>query len=242
MPEASIQARAKTAEAYAKEGQETYAYLRGVAGPETYTSAVLPIRNALGLLGYGVTDPAKKAELEGKARKVMNILSGSNFNAFLKALDTGVGAKAGDFYAQISLPVEKFVRAKLPPDLQDYGLDLAQNLAQVSLARQKLGGISPNAARNAELHLYGESSPTLGSTPLAAMKNLMHLHTNFDQLRDQHNFVTQVDTGSHPEYEIDPSNNVTRVYDILRSKGYKDLAESYAKKHQAIEAASQKRK
>jgi hypothetical protein len=240
--EANIRARADLATSYAKDGNEVYTYLRTNAGPETYNDNTTPIQNALGLLGYGITDPVKKAELEGKAKKVMNVLSGNAFNALLKAVNTGVGGKVGDLYAQINLPVEEFVRAKFPPELQDYAKDLAQNLAQVSIARQKLGGVSPNAARNTELHLYGESSPTLNSSPLAAMKSLMHLHTSYDQMRDMYNFVDQVDMGEHPEYEVDPNNDVTRMFDIMRSKGYKDLAADYAKKHRGIEEATQKRK
>jgi hypothetical protein len=240
--EANIRARAETAAMYAKDGNEVYSYLRSSAGPEAYNSTVAPIQNALGLLGYGVADPVKKAELEDKAKKVMNVLSGNAFNALLKSINTGVGGKIGDLYAQVNLPIEDFVRAKFPPNLQDYAKDLAQNLAQASLARQKLGGISPNAARNTELHLYGEASPTMGSTPLSAMKNLMHLHTSYDQLRDMYNFVDQVDTGEHPEYEVDPKNDVTRLFDIMRSKGYKNIGDDYAKKHRAIEEASQKRK
>lgn len=240
--EANIQARAATATMYAKDGNEVYGYLRSTAGPEAYNSTVAPIQNALGLLGYGVADPVKKAELEGKAKKVMNVLSGNAFNALLKSINTGVGGKIGDLYAQVNLPIEDFVRAKFPPDLQDYAKDLAQNLAQASLARQKLGGISPSAARNAELHLYGEASPTMGATPLSAMKNLMHLHTSYDQLRDMYNFVNQVDTGEHPDYEVDPANDVTRIYDILRSKGYTKIADDYGKKHRAIEDVSHKRK
>ncbi len=240
--EAGIRARAELAATYAKDGNEVYNYLRTNAGPETYNDNTTPIQNALGLLGYGVTDPVRKAELEGKAKKVMNVLSGNAFNALLKAVNTGVGGKVGDLYAQINLPVEEFVRAKFPPELQDYAKDLAQNLAQVSIARQKLGGVSPNAARNTELHLYGESSPTLNSSPLAAMKSLMHLHTSYDQMRDMYNFVDQVDMGEHPEYEVDPNNDVTRMFDIMRSKGYKALAAEYAKKHRSIEEATQKRK
>ncbi len=240
--EANIRARAETATMYAKEGNEVYGYLRSTAGPEAYNSTVAPIQNALGLLGYGVADPVKKAELEGNAKKVMNVLSGNAFNALLKSINTGVGGKIGDLYAQVNLPIEDFVRAKFPLDLQDYAKDLAQNLAQASLARQKLGGISPSAARNAELHLYGEASPTMGATPLSAMKNLMHLHTSYDQLRDMYNFVNQVDTGEHPDYEVDPANDVTRIYDILRSKGYTKIADDYGEKHRGIEKVSLKRK
>jgi hypothetical protein len=235
LTDAEIRARAELAVSNAKKGSEIQDYLRITAGPETYNDNTTPIQNALGLLGYGVKDPVEKAALEAKARKVMNVLSGSTFNALLKSVNTGVGGKVGDLYAQISLPVEDFVRARFKGELQTYARDLAQNLALAAIARQKLGGISPNSARNAELHLYGEASPTLNAEPLSAMKNLMHLHTSFDQLKDMNDFINQVDKGEHPEYQIDPKNTVTRIYDIARSKGYTSIADMYGDKHREIE-------
>jgi hypothetical protein len=138
--------------------------------------------------------------------------------------------------------MEAFVRARFPKStgLQDYAVDLAQNLAQASQVRQKLIGINPNTARNAELHLSDSSSPTMNSSPVAAMKNLMHLHTSIDQLRDMHNFISDVDTGKHPEYEVAPGNDVTRIFDIVRSDGYKKIAANYLKTHKAIEDARKK--
>jgi hypothetical protein len=235
--QSKISARAAKAVDYAKQGDDVYNTLRSNAGPESYNDNVVPIQNALKLMGYGERDPKIKADLEDKSKKVMNVLSGNAFNAFLKAVDTGIGGKIGDLYAQVSLPIERFIRAKFPPDLQDYALDLAQNFAQAALVRQKLGGINQSSARNTELHLYGESSPTLNSTPISAMKNLLHLHTSVDQMRDMYNFVDEVDTDRHPKYAVDPKNQITRIFDIVRSDGYKDIAKEYLKKHQELEKA-----
>lgn len=80
----------------------------------------------------------------------------------------------------------------------------------------------------------------MNSSPVAAMKNLMHLHTSIDQLRDMHNFISDVDTGKHPEYEVAPGNDVTRIFDIVRSDGYKKIATNYLKTHKAIEDARKK--
>jgi hypothetical protein len=240
--EAKIAARAAKAGAYGKEGDEIYSYLRDVAGPETYNSNITPIKNALGLLGYGEKDPTARKALEAKANKVMNVLAGDDFSALLKAFNTGIGINIGAATASLSAPMEAFVRARFPKStgLQDYALDLAQNLAQASQVRQKLIGINPNTARNAELHLSDAASPTMNSSPVAAMKNLMHLHTSVDQLRDMHNFISDVDTGKHPEYEVAPGNDVTRIFDIVRSDGYKKIAADYLKTHKAIEDARKK--
>lgn len=240
--EAKIAARAARAAASAKEGDEVYSYLRDVAGPETYNSNITPIKNALGLLGYGEKDPAARKAIEARANKVMNVLAGDDFSALLKAFNTGIGLNIGPATASLSAPMEAFVRARFPKStgLQDYAIDLAQNLAQASLVRQRMIGINQNTARNAELHLSDTSSPTMNSSPIAAMKNLMHLHTSIDQLRDMHNFISDVDTGKHPEYEVAPGNDVTRIFDIVRSDGYKKIAANYLKTHKAIEDARKK--
>ena len=235
--QSKISARATKAVDYAKQGDDVYNTLRSNAGPESYNDNVAPIQSALKLMGYGERDPKIKADLENKSKKVMNVLSGNAFNAFLKAVNTGIGGKIGDLYAQVSLPIEQFIRAKFPSDLQDYAVDLAQNFAQAALVRQRLTGINPSSARNAELHLYGEASPTLNSTPISAMKNLLHLHTSLDQMRDMYNFVDEVDTDRNPKYAVDPKNQITRIFDIVRSDGYKDIAKEYLKNHQELEKA-----
>ena len=237
----TIATRAALAAKYQDQGDQVQNLLRAHGGPESYNDNVAPIENALGLLGYGEKDPVKKAALEAKAKKVMNVLSGDDFQAFLKSVDTGIGGKVGDLYAQISVPIEQFVRARFPEDIQDYAMDLAQNFAQASLARQKLAGINASSARNAELHLSGQASPSLGTSPLAAMKNLLHLHTSFDQFRDMNDFVDQVSAGEHPQYMVDPKNQATRVYDIVHSKGYKDIADKYLNIHRSLEKARNER-
>ena len=237
-----IAARAATAEAYRKEGVDVYNYLRDIAGPESYNSNITPIKNALGLLGYGEKDLAKRKELEGKANKVLNVLAGDDFMALLAAFNQGIGINIGPASATLSAPMETFIRKRFPKStgLQDYALDLGQNFAQASLVRQRMMGINQNTARNAELHLSDAASPTMNSSPVAAMKNLMHLHTSIDQLRDMHNFISEVDTGKHPEYEVAPGNDVTRIFDIVRSDGYKKIAANYLRTHKAIEDARKK--
>ncbi len=239
---AQVAARATRAAAYAKEGDEVYSYLRAAAGPEAYNDNITPVKNALKLLGYGESDPAARKALESNANKVMNVLAGDEFSALLKAFNTGIGLNIGPASASLSAPMEAFVRARFPKKtgLQDYAIDLAQNLAQASLARQRLLNINPSTARNAELHLTDAASPTMNSSPVAAMKNLMHLHTSFDQLRDMYNFIGDVDTGKHPEYEVAPGNDTTRVFDITRSDGYKKIAADFLKTHKAIEEARKK--
>ena len=55
-----------------------------------------------------------------------------------------------------------------------------------------------------------------------------------------HNFISDVDTGKHAEYEVAPGNEITRIFDIARSDGYKKIASDYLKTHKAIEEARKK--
>jgi hypothetical protein len=240
--ESQIAARAARAAASGKEGDEVYSYLRDVGGPEAYNDNITPVKNALGLLGYGEKDLAKRKALEANANKVLNVLAGDTFSAMLAALNKGIGINIGPASATLSAPMETFVRARFPKStgLQDYALDLAQNFAKINLVQQRMMGVNQSTARNAELHLYNASGPTMNSSPVAAMKNIMHLHTSIDQLRDMYNFVTDVDTGKHPEYEVAPGNDSTRIFDIVRSDGYKKISADYLKTHKAIEDARKK--
>jgi hypothetical protein len=153
----------------------------------------------------------------------------------LTAFNEGVGAKAGDFYANVNLPVQKFIAAIKDPKMQDYMRDLMQNFAQVAIQKQQLGGLNPSTGRNVEFNLFGESSPSMEhSTPKSALKNLLHMRTALYQTKAQHDFVQDVVSGNHPEYAINPDTG-TRFYDVLSHPAYTALQKPWLEQHANIE-------
>lgn len=233
MTATQIAARAKQAEDYQKQGNDTYTSLQKIAAPSNFSDLVTPVDNALGLLGWE-KEGQEKAANQANARKTMNVLSGGPFNALLASLNEGVGGKVGDLYANINAPVEKFVRANFPPELQTYAKDLALNLAKVSIAQQRLGGVSQSSGRNVEYELYGQSSPSMSSDPVSALKALLHLKTSLYNAKAHHDFISQIDVGKHPEYSVD-SASPTRLYDITNSEPYRNLSTPWLKQHADIE-------
>lgn len=233
MTAAQITNRAKQAEDYQKQGNDTYTSLQKIASPSNFSDLITPVDNALGLLGWE-KEGKEKAINQANARKTMNVLSGGPFNALLASLNEGVGGKVGDLYANINAPVEKFVRANFPPALQEYAKDLALNFAKVSIAQQRLGGVSQSSGRNVEYELYGQSSPSMSSEPMSALKALLHLKTSLYNAKAHHDFISKVDVGTHPEYSVD-SASPTRLYDITNSDPYRNLSTPWLKQHADIE-------
>jgi hypothetical protein len=235
MTQAQIDARKEQANDYRTMGSKTYAALQDVASPTKFNDFVTPVDNALGLLGWGKTGEEKKAA-EAKANKAMNVLSGDAFNGVLALINQGVGGKVGDLYANINIPIETFVRANFPPEMQTYAKDLALNLAKVSIAQQRLGGVSQTGGRNIEYELYGSASPSMNSDPVSALKALLHLRTSLYHAKSHHDFISDVDTGKNETYSVDKASP-TRLYDIINSTPYQQLSEKWLKQHADIEKA-----
>ena len=233
LTQAQIEARKEQAKDYQTMGNKTYTALQEVASPAKFNDFVTPVDNALGLLGWGKTGEEKKAA-ETKASKAMNVLSGDAFNGVLALINQGVGGKVGDLYANINIPIEAFVRANFPPEMQTYAKDLALNLAKVSIAQQRLGGVSQTGGRNIEYELYGSASPSMNSDPVSALKALLHLRTSLYHAKAHHDFISDVDTGKHDTYSVDKTSP-TRFYDITNSTPYQQLSEKWLKQHADIE-------
>jgi hypothetical protein len=240
MPEAQIAQRSKDAEALQKNALKSYEGLQAIAAPQNFNKFVVPVDNSLRLLGYEPDptkkmDPAVQAANQKMAQEAMGMMKGSLWKGVLTAFNEGVGAKAGDFYANVNLPVQKFLAAIKDPKMQDYMRDLMQNFAQVAIQKQQLGGLNPSTGRNVEFNLFGESSPSMEhSTPKSALKNLLHMRTALYQTKSQHDFVQDVISGNHPEYEINPDTG-TRFYDVLSHPAYSALQKPWLEKHADIE-------
>jgi hypothetical protein len=240
MPEAQIAQRSRDAEALQKNALKSYEGLQAIAAPQNFNKFVVPVDNSLRLLGYEPDptkkmDPAVQAANQKMAQEAMGMMKGSLWKGVLTAFNEGVGAKAGDFYANVNLPVQKFLAAIKNPKMQDYMRDLMQNFAQVAIQKQQLGGLNPSTGRNVEFNLFGESSPSMEhSTPKSALKNLLHMRTALYQTKSQHDFVQDVISGNHPEYEINPDTG-TRFYDVLSHPAYSALQKPWLEKHADIE-------
>lgn len=240
MPQAQIEQRTADAQAFQKNAMKTYEGLQAIAAPENFNKFVTPVDNSLRLLGYEPDpskkmDPAVQAANQKKAQEAMGMMKGNLWKGVLTAFNEGVGAKAGDFYANVNLPVQKFLTSIKDPAMQDYMRDLMQNFAQVAIQKQQLGGLNPSTGRNVEFNLFGESSPSMEhSTPKSALKNLLHMRTALYQSKAQHDFVRDVLSGNHPEYSTDP-NSATQFYDVLSHPAYTALQKPWLEKHAKIE-------
>jgi len=240
MPQAQIEQRTADAQAFQKNALKSYEGLQAIAAPENFNRFVTPVDNSLRLLGYEPDpskkmDPAVQAANQKKAQEAMSMMKGSLWKGVLTAFNEGVGAKAGDFYANVNLPVQKFLTSIKDPAMQDYMRDLMQNFAQVAIQKQQLGGLNPSTGRNVEFNLFGESSPSMEhSTPKSALKNLLHMRTALYQTKAQHDFVRDVLSGNHPEYSTDP-NSATQFYDVFSHPAYTALQKPWLEKHAKIE-------
>jgi hypothetical protein len=240
MPQAQIERRTADAEAFQKNAMKTYEGLQAIAAPENFNKFVTPVDNSLRLLGYEPDpskkmDPAAQAANQKKAQEAMGMMKGNLWKGVLTAFNEGVGAKAGDFYANVNLPVQKFLTSIKDPAMQDYMRDLMQNFAQVAIQKQQLGGLNPSTGRNVEFNLFGESSPSMEhSTPKSALKNLLHMRTSLYQSKAQHDFVRDVLSGNHPEYGTNP-DSATQFYDVLSHPAYTALQKPWLEKHAKIE-------
>ena len=240
MPQAQIERRTADAEAFQKNAMKTYEGLQAIAAPENFNKFVTPVDNSLRLLGYEPDpskkmDPAVQAANQKKAQEAMGMMKGNLWKGVLTAFNEGVGAKAGDFYANVNLPVQKFLTSIKDPAMQDYMRDLMQNFAQVAIQKQQLGGLNPSTGRNVEFNLFGESSPSMEhSTPKSALKNLLHMRTSLYQSKAQHDFVRDVLSGNHPEYGTNP-DSATQFYDVLSHPAYTALQKPWLEKHAKIE-------
>lgn len=240
MPQAQIDQRAADAQSFQKNALKSYEGLQAIAAPENFNKFVTPVDNSLRLLGYEPDpskkmDPAVQAANQKMAQEAMGMMKGNLWKAALTAINEGVGAKAGDFYANVNLPVRKFIESAKNPAMQDYMRDLMQNFAQVAIQKQQLGGLNPSTGRNVEFNLFGESSPTMEhSTPKSALKNLLHMRTSLYQTKAQHDFARDVLSGNHPEYSTDP-NSATQFYDVFAHPAYTALQKPWLEKHAKIE-------
>jgi hypothetical protein len=214
------------------------ANLEEVGAEENYHPLNSAVNSQIDLLsGRNIKDPIERKKHLDAVKRVTNIYSeGGIINGLLKGINTGVGVNLNALSAQIALPVEEFIRTKFNEEDQDLARTLGMNYALIALGRQKLGGVNPNQARNAELHLYGDLSPGINTPPLASLRSLSHLKNNLENIHEQYKFVNDVDQGQHPIYKLDPSTQ-TRLTDVFRHPAYSALSNPHNEQARLIEEA-----
>ena len=210
--------------------QKRYAGLQEVGASENYQPLERAVSNQIDLIN-------KNKEAAGRVSAVLS--RGGPANAFLAALNEGVGISINGLSGQVRLPVETFIKANFKPEDQDLAMTMANNYAAIALAKQKMGNVNPNSARNSELGLYAGLTPSLHTTPNASLRALLHFKQDLDFTKAQYDDATKVLSNQHPRYaraEDDPA-----IFSAaMNNPGYSELYKPFAEKHKKIDEAFQK--
>jgi len=214
------------------------ASLEEAGAPENFHPLHNAVESQIDLLsGKNIKDPVERTKHLQAVKRISNIYAnGGIINGILKGIDTGATVSLNALSAQLSLPIETSIRTMFKEEDQDLARTLGMNYALIALGRQRLGGVNPNQASNAELHVYGDLSPGLHTSPLASLRSLSHFKNNLENIQKQYKFVTDVDQGQHPVYKLDPSTQ-TRLTDIFRHPAYGELSNIHNDEAKKIEEA-----
>ena len=210
--------------------QRRYAGLQEIGASENYQPLERAVSNQIDLIN-------KNKEAAGRVSAVLS--RGGPINAFLAALNEGVGISINGLSGQVRLPVETFIKANFKPEDQDLAMTMANNYAAIALAKQKMGSVNPNSARNAELGLYAGLTPSLHTTPNASLRALLHFKQDLDFSKAQYDDATQVMLNQHPRYARAPDDPAI-FSSAMNNPGSAKLYEPFATKHSKIDEAFQK--
>jgi hypothetical protein len=203
----------------------------GAAGgtPETYEPASRIIEDQTRLIK---DNPAV-------AKKVMSLMAQGTFRSQIEAmLQAGLGVNIAGLSGNINIPIEKAKVAGLDDRDRAVYNALANNFAAIAVMKQRAGGLSPNSARNAEIGLYNDLTPSMNTTPAAALKALSHIRNDLDATNAQYKFARSVYDGTHPTITVDPGVP-NRLDAILGHSSFSDVYAPYAKKNKQVQEAYQ---
>ena len=210
--------------------QRRYAGLQEVAADENYRPLERAVSSQIDLIN-------KNKDAAGRIHAVLS--RGGPANAFLAALNEGVGISINGLTGQVRLPVETFIKANFKPEDQDLAMTMANNYAAIALAKQKMGNVNPNSARNSELGLYAGLTPSLHTTPNASLRALLHFKQDLDFTKALHDDATGLLFNRHPTQAL-AQDDPARFSSALNNPGYSKLYEPFAAKHGKIDEAFQK--
>lgn len=210
--------------------QRRYAGLQEVAADENYRPLERAVSSQIDLIN-------KNKDASSRIHAVLS--RGGPANAFLAALNEGVGISINGLTGQVRLPVETFIKANFKPEDQDLAMTMANNYAAIALAKQKMGSVNPNSARNSELGLYAGLTPSLHTTPNASLRALLHFKQDLDFTKALHDDATGLLFNRHPTQAL-AQDDPARFSSALNNPGYSKLYEPFAAKHSKIDEAFQK--
>ena len=173
------------------------------------------------------------------AKKVMSIMAQGTFRSQIEALlNAGVGLNFQGLAGNIHIPVPVVTKAGWNDTQREVADALATNFAALAVAKQRAGGVSPNSARNMELGLYNDLTPSMETTPNAALKAMGHFRNDLDATHAQYNFANDVYYGRHPEVKLAP--NVPNPMDaILNHPVFSSVYTPFAEKNKQLSEAYQ---
>lgn len=206
--------------------QKRFAGMQEIAAPEKYASLERAVTSQISLIKNN----------KDAAQRVSAVLAGS---PLLTALNEGVGVSLNGLSAQIRLPVEAFIRANLKPEDRDLAMAMANNYAAIAVAKQRMGGVSPNSARNSELGLYAALTPDLNTTPNASLRSLAHFKEDLALTKAQHDYANELLFNKHPNYQLSPTDPA-RYSSALNNPYFNKISEPYMLRHKAIDEAFEK--
>ena len=205
--------------------------LEKIAGPRNYDPVRTVIKDQMSLIKQ---NPAL-------AKQVTTMLSRGDFASQVgTALEKGIGLNLGGIAGQIKLPVMDVLSAGWNDKQRELAQTMANNYAKMAVYQQKLGGLNPNAASNMEAGMYKALTPTMETTPLAALRSMGHLLTDLDATHAQYKFVNDVYYDRHPTVSVKRGVN-DRYSAIMSHPTFAEVYNPYSKEHQEINAAFQRR-
>jgi len=173
------------------------------------------------------------------ARKVMSLMAQGTFRSQIEAmLQQGIGVNFAGLSGNINIPVAVAKRAGLNDKERAVYDALASNFAAIAVMKQRAGGLSPNSARNAEIGLYNDLTPSMNTTPAAALKALAHIQNDLDATNAQYKFARSVYDGTHPTIKVNPKVP-NRLDAILGHQSFSDVYKPFAVKNQQLSDAYQ---
>lgn len=168
------------------------------------------------------------------AKRVMSLMAQGTFRSQIEAmLQAGIGVNFAGLTGNISIPVAVAKRAGLNDKDRAVYDALANNFAAIAVMKQRAGGLSPNSARNAEIGLYNDLTPSMNTTPAAALKALGHIKNDLDATNAQYKFARSVYDNQHPTIKVDP-RVPNRLDAILGHQSFSDVYAPYAVKNQQL--------
>jgi len=209
-----------------------------IGAPEQYTPRARVLDSQIDLIKNN--SKPDKPDGTSPVQRVTSVLSqGKIFDGILAALNEGIGVSVNGLSANLRAPIETYIRANFDKKDQDLAMAMANNYASIALMQQQIGKVNPNSARNAELGLYNSLTPSMNTTPNAAMRSLLHLKHDLDMTRSQYEHVTSILNNKHPTLKLKP-DELARFSVAFDPQYLEKINEPYAEKHRKVEDAFQR--